>query len=104
MAKFKKPMVEKFVEFYRGLMRKHFAEYNLFENDNMTEDFKKALIKIKEKNSQIVFESYYIPRAMSAILKEDGYLTTFQGAVPRAQAMMFSDLANGILDEFYRFK
>lgn len=78
--------------------------YNEYENEMLTEEFENAVIALKEKNSQIVFESYYLPKAISAILKEEGYLVTAQMAEPRATAMMLSDMAEGILTEFYKFK
>ena len=75
-----------------------------YENGILTDELRQTVQEIKERNSQIVFEAYYLPKAISAILKEDGYLTTPQGATPRATAMMLSDMAEGILNEFYRFK
>ena len=78
--------------------------FNNTENELLSDDFSQTIKAIKERNSQIVFEAYYLPKAISAILKEDGYLTTPQGATPRATAMMLSDMAEGILNEFYRFK
>lgn len=36
-------------------------------------------------------------------LKEQNYLTTASGAEHRAKAMLLADMANGVLDEFYRF-
>lgn len=81
-----------------------FPIFSEYENELLTDDFQQTVHQIKERNSQIVFEAYYLPKAISAILKEDGYLTTPQGATPRATAMMLSDMAEGILNEFYRFK
>lgn len=78
--------------------------YSNYENEILTDEFRQTVRDIKEQNSQIVFEAYYLPKAISAILKEDGYLTTPQGAYPRATAMMLSDMAQGVLNEFYKFK
>ncbi len=81
-----------------------FSLLNSFENKQLTEEYKSNVNAIKEKNSQAIFESYYLPRAISAILREDNYLTTPSQAEPRATAMMLADYDNGVLDEFYRFK
>ncbi len=81
-----------------------FPLLNSFENEQLTEEFESKVYAIKETNSQIVFETYYLPKAIMAILKEDNYLTTPKQAEPRATAMMLADYANGVLDEFYRFK
>ena len=78
--------------------------FSQYENELLSDNFRQTVHGIKERNSQIVFEAYYLPKAISAILKEDGYLTTPQGATPRATAMMLSDMAEGILTEFYKFK
>ncbi|MCD7740163.1 MAG: hypothetical protein LUH11_02315, partial [Candidatus Gastranaerophilales bacterium] len=51
-----------------------------------------------------VFTAYYMPQAISAILKEEGYICTGKSAESRATAMMLNDLAQGVLDEFYKFK
>lgn len=81
-----------------------FPLLNSFENEQLTEEFESKVYSIKEKNSQIVLETYYIPKAISAILKKDNYLTTPSQAEPRATEMMLDDYENGVLDEFYRFK
>lgn len=77
---------------------------NKKENVALTLEFYDRQIQLKKVNSQTVMQVYYIPKAIKAILKEDGYLTTEEGARPRATAMMLSDLASGVLTEFYRFK
>lgn len=78
--------------------------FNTYENEGLTIEFEKKVKKLREKNSQEVFNNYYMPIAKHAILEEDGYMTTDTGAYPRATAMMMSDIANGVLDEFYQFK
>lgn len=77
---------------------------NKKENTALTLEFYNRQIQLKKVNSQTVMQVYYIPKAIKAILKEDGYLTTEEGARARATAMMLSDLASGVLTEFYRFK
>jgi len=88
----------------KNFLRERCNIYNKLENQKLTEDFRLSLNEIKEYNSKQVWDLYYLPKAISAILKEEGYLTTMQQAVPRAKAMLLADLANGVLDEFYRFK
>ncbi len=90
--------------FLKNFLREHCSTYNRLENQKLTEDFRFSLQIIKESNSKNVWDLYYLPKAISAILKEEGYLTTIEQAVPRAEAMLLADLANGVLDEFYRFK
>lgn len=88
----------------KHFIRKHIPALNRYENKALTVEFQSVTRAIKENNSRTVFEFYYVPKAITEILKEEGYLTTFNGAVPRAKAMLLADLANGVLDEFYRFK
>lgn len=99
---FRKPAKEIIVEAFRRLLRLT-SFYNEYENQILAEEFYDELKLIKEENSKIVFNNYYLPKAISAILKEDGYLISEQQAYPRAIAMMLSDMANGILSEFYKF-
>ncbi len=89
----------------RGILNflRIFPLFNSYENEQMTEEFERRIIEIKEVNSRIVYDTYYLPKAISAIFKEDNYLPTPRQAKPRATAMMFSDMANGVIDEFYRF-
>lgn len=96
--------IESLKNFLKNFLREHCCIYNKLENQELTEDFISSLKAIKEYNSKNVWDLYYLPKAISAILKEEGYLTTMQQAVPRAKAMLLADLANGVLDEFYRFK
>lgn len=100
---FKMSLTEKVSRFITEKLRKvHF--FNKQENIELTCEFEDMLVAIKEYNSKIVWDSYYLPKAINAILKEEGYLTSEKGAAPRAKAMLLADLANGTLDEFYRFK
>lgn len=94
---------EKLQRGYLNFARKFIPYFNEFEDCCLADEFNSKVLEIKENNSQIVFNAYYLPKAISAILKEDGYLITEQQAYPRAKAMMLSDMANGILNEFYKF-
>ena len=73
--KFKKSKLEKAMQFFLRFARK-IEIFNNTENEALTEEFN----------------------------EEEGYLTTEKGATPRAKAMLLADLANGVLDELYRFK
>ena len=101
--KIKKPIIGEFTRFTRALLRK-IPLFNEIENEQLTDDFNNRILEIKEENSKIVWDAYYVPKAINAILKEDGYLTTEKGAWQRAKAMLLYDLSCGVLDEFYRFK
>ena len=98
----KKPITEIIVESLKRLMR-FSSDFNEFENAVMTDDFRYAVQLIKEANSKMVFYSYYLPKAITAILREEGYLITEQQAYPRATVMMLNDMAQGNLNEFYKF-
>lgn len=95
----KKSFGRKVLDFLRK-----FSFINSFENEQLTEEFESKVYAIKEKNSQAIFESYYLPKAISEILRKNNYLTTPSQAEPRAVEMMLDDYENGVLDEFYRFK
>lgn len=103
-VKFKKPNRELFIEAIKKFARNKSKSFNEMENKVLTAEFLRSLLFFKERNSKAIWNAYYIPKAISAILKEEGYLTTYNGAVPRAKAMLLSDLANGVIDELYRFK
>lgn len=75
---------------------------NQIENELLTDDFNAKVFEIKEYNSKVMFDTYYIPKAIELILKEENYLTTEQGAIPRAKALLEEDMKNGVIDEFYR--
>ena len=76
---------------------------NEMENERLIEEFAGRILEIKERNSKEVFESYYIPKAVSEILREQNYLATERAAQDRATALLLLDISNGTLDEFYRF-
>lgn len=80
--------------------------FNKIENKNITFEFAEKVRRIKERNSRIVFDAYYMPLAIKEILTHDGYLTTINNdvAVNLAIAMLLKDLASGKLTEFYKFK
>ena len=98
----KKPITEIIIESIKRIGRLC-PNFNEFENNCLLDDFIARVVEIKEHNSQLVFNRYYLPKAIVAILREEGYLITEQQAYPRATAMMLNDLANGTLTEFYRF-
>lgn len=77
--------------------------YNKRENQHLTSEFKKKVVTIKEKNSQIVFENYYLPKAMVEISQKEGFFGINQKTITLASSMMFKDLSDGTLDEFYKF-
>ena len=88
--------------FFRKILRK-FDAYNEYENAILTSEYAERISELKAQNSKIVFDAYYLPKAVTAILREDNYLITLDGAKERAVSMMLKDKADGILDEFYRF-
>jgi len=93
----------KFINQIKQLLRRT-GLVSKYENELLTINFQETVRRIKEKNSRIVFNAYYMPRAASAILKEQGYLATDNTVFQRASTMMFMDLSNGTLTEFYKFR
>lgn len=77
--------------------------FNEYENAILTSEYAERISELKAQNSKIIFDAYYLPKAVTAILREDNYLITLDGAKERAVSMMLKDKADGILDEFYRF-
>lgn len=94
---------EKFERFVKNLSRK-VKFLNDFENVDLTNELKKKIHQIKEHNSQIVFNAYYMPLTMKEILKKENYLTNGPQAINLATSMMLKDLSDGVLTEFYKFK
>lgn len=91
----------KFIDILRKI-----KPFNRVENKGLTADFIKSVIKIKERNSQIVWSHYYLPLAIKEILKRDGYLLSANHKEVQnlATSMMFKDLSDGTLTELYKFK
>ena len=83
-----------------------FQPLNRVENKSLTVDFIKTVTKLKERNSQIVWSHYYLPKAIKQVLERDGYLLSANHTEVQhlATSMMFADMASGELTEFYRFK
>lgn len=77
---------------------------NRLENGHLTEEFDDVVQDIKERNSQMVFDFYYMPKAVAAVLKEENYLAVDDYVTDRARAMLLYDKSQGVLDEFYRFR
>lgn len=99
---FKITKTEKILRAINHLLR-FMPSFNELENHKVSEDFNVRLREIKEQNSQIVFDAYYVPKATVAILREENYLATEETIKNRATAMLLTDVANGTLNEFYRF-
>ena len=104
MTRFVKPKKEVIAEFMKKVARKYFPDFNQVENKRLSIEFKNTVKAIKENNSKIILDAYYMPKAISAILREQNYLITEEQARSRATAMMLNDLAKGVLTEFYRFR
>jgi hypothetical protein len=60
----------------------------------------------KNVNSQHVWSAYYIPIAAAEIIKKQGSLTKQDNFKLEclANSLMFKDLADGKLNEFYKFE
>lgn len=95
-------IIENVVINIKGIFRKN-KLLNTLENDSLTNEFYKTVKSIKEKNSQALFNKYYLPRAVKEILSRDKYLTTNKQAFHLAVAMLNKDIADGKLNEFYKF-
>lgn len=104
MTRFKKNKKEIVTEFVKRIARRYLPYFSQYENEKLSQNFDNTVRAIKERNSKIVFDAYYMPKAIAAILREDNYLITEHQARSRATAMMLDDLAKGVLTEFYRFK
>ena len=87
----------------KNYLRK-FKFFNGIENKVLSKKLRNEIQYIKEENSQKVFELYYMPKAVAAVLHEQNYLALDDYVVDRARAMLLYDKAQGVLDEFYRFR
>ena len=92
-----------FKRFCKSLLRKN-ADYNKLENQKFTIAYLKKYKEIREYNAKVLFDTFYTKKARQIILKESGYLSTENLVAQRAAALMTLDVANGVLDEFYRFR
>jgi hypothetical protein len=96
--------------FFKNLMNE-LNSYGMFagkfNDDNTLEKELSKEIKLRKNvNSQHVWNSYYIPIAAAEIIKKQGTLTKQDEFKLEclANSLMFKDLADGKLTEFYRFK
>lgn len=93
--------------FFKDLLKKMELDpmFGGSQNQSLESEFTRTVRKLKEKNSKLVWDSYYIPKAVSEILKKENKLTINDDKriVLLAQSMMFRDLADGTLNEFYKF-
>lgn len=78
---------------------------NAYKQLPLEKEFRLRVRAIKEVNSEHIWSSYYIPIATTEILKQQGCITakdTFKLEC-LANSLMFKDMADGKLNEFYRF-
>lgn len=72
--------------------------------------FTNTVLLIKERNSQIVWSHYYVPLAVKEILrtlkKDESVLSAADNKRVEymANSLMFRDMADGKLNEFYQFE
>ena len=72
---------------------------------NLEKEFKAEVIRRKELNSEQIWHLYYLPLAAKQIIKENGTITKADNyrLTCLANSMMFKDMADGKITEFYRF-
>lgn len=99
-----------------GFFKKLMAELNEFDivksagleppKPSLEKQFINEIKLRKNVNSQHVWSAYYIPIAAAEIIKKQGSLTKQDEFKLEclANSLMFKDLADGKLNEFYRFK
>ena len=89
-------------------LNKELNKFTWFVNQSkpLEKEFTQTAQAIKERNSQIVWTHYYLPKAIKNILDNGGYLLSPENKQVQtlATSMMLADLANGELTEFYRFR
>lgn len=89
-------------------LNKELNKFTWFVNQSkpLETEFTDTVRFIKERNSQIVWTHYYLPKAIKQILEREGYLMSPENRQVQtlATSMMLADLANGELTEFYRFR
>lgn len=87
----------------KQFLRKN-SNYNKLENQKLTIEYLQKYKKLKDFNAQALLKTHYIPKAREIILRESGFLLTENLVLQRAGALMNIDIANGVLDEFCRFR
>lgn len=89
-------------------LNKELNKFTWFVNQSkpLEKEFTQTVHAIKERNSQIVWSHYYLPKAIKQILERDGYLLSANHKEVQhlATSLMFADLASGELTELYKFK
>jgi hypothetical protein len=96
-------------KFFKSLLEKMEAD-PMFgggsESQSLESEFTRTVRKIKEKNSKDIWDAYYIPKAVTEILEKHKSISHLDNnkITLLAQSLMFRDLADGKLNEFYKFE
>ena len=95
------------MKFFKNILRElYYFDSNASKtNRTLEQELKREIRLRKEINSEHIWSSYYIPIATAEILKQQGCITakdTFKLEC-LANSLMFKDMADGKLNEFYRF-
>lgn len=88
-------------EFFKKLMNKPYIK------PSIEQEFLREVRLRKEINSEHIWSHYYIPKAAKQIMQEkNGIITEADNfkLTCLANALMFQDLADGVLTDLYKFK
>lgn len=95
-------------EFFKDLLKKMELDpmFGGSPTQGLEKEFTRTVQKIKEKNSKTIWDAYYVPKAVSEILEKNQTVSALDDKkiILLAQSMMFRDLAEGKLNEFYKFE
>lgn len=75
------------------------------KHKRLEREFMQEVRRRKEYNSEQIWHLYYLPLAAKQIIKEQGTITNADNyrLTCLANSMMFKDMADGKITEFYRF-
>ena len=88
-------------EFFKKLMNKPYIK------PSIEQEFLREVRLRKEINSEHIWSHYYIPKAAKQIMQEKNGIITEDDNFKLtclANALMFQDLADGVLTDLYKFK
>lgn len=96
--------IKDFTNWFKSIT-KSFDYEPMFKTLPLETEFKKEIVNRKVKNSQYVWTNYYVPMAVANIMKDKGVISNKDNKKVEylANSMMFKDMADGKLNEFYIF-
>lgn len=90
-------------KFFKRFLKSCYRHY--LKRMSLEKQFNFEVIRRKERNSKKIWSCYYVPLAVHELLEQSGVIkdTDARKIEYLAQSLMFRDMADGKLDEFFNY-